>query len=380
MDRRMIVFAELRAKGWEHEEFNSGLIHLISKVASEEICVIAHKNHIEALKKVGMPEDVKYMEVDFDTLAYPQSRESEPCRKQLMEKAIVELGLTEKDKIFVLTALKVVMNAVVDANEAYHIPLYFFLHDDLKELLMENFRLYENEDSFKEILERAGKYDFSHFFTFNPFVKDKLKGILSDRTLDKFAFLNLPMYGKEMPVQQNDKSVIGVYGACVNANFMTILKKLKNTHFEENIVFDVNRRYSALNSLDYTFRFPRKGLRMHQSVKGFSREKRLEFISHMDWILLPYDSQMYQISMSGILADAIIYEKPILALNSEIIKWYDREPIGIMVDSIDELCEFLCSGKVSPYNEKYNDYLENMKQLKIRLEKDNIGIIQGVFK
>lgn len=376
----MIVLAELRFMDWEHEDCNGGMIRLISQIASEEVYFVAHKTHIDAIKKIGMPDNVKCREIEFEKFLLPQRREQEIQRKQLVEKIIRDLKLGKNDKVFFLSSAMTIMNAAIDANMQHNIPFYFIMHADLDGVLSEAC-LNGDEYNYTSIIERAGQCEFSHFIVFNPFAKEKLKGFLSDCVLRKMFFLHLPMYGEKVYHEIGNKSVIGIYGACVNSkNFIPILKRLQAVKYEDYLIFEIHRRIPAVNQMDYSYKFPKRGTKVRQFVWGFTGEERHKFFSRLDWILLPYDGGTYQTSMSGILADAIAYEKPILALNSQIIKWYNQKPIGIVADSVEALCEIMYNDVGLNNSRKYAEYCHNITTVKKETEIENIRIMQHILK
>lgn len=92
---------------------------------------------------------------------------------------------------------------------------------------------------------------------------------------------------------------------------------------------------------------------------------------------MPYDQSMYQVSMSGILADAIRYERPIIALNSPIIEWYNKHgSIGIVAENIDELIQRL---ETEFRNTKYIYFIYNIRILKRNMMKENQRLMKDML-
>ena len=189
--------------------------------------------------------------------------------------------------------------------------------------------------------------------------------------MHSFRFLHLPVRQTiEKKDTKDDAITIGVYGACVNANFKKMLLRLNEKQLLNKVKFLILNR-STLDGLDYRYKYPTKGIEIHQTINGFSRDAKLQYISKMDWILLPYDKEQYRVSMSGILADAIQFQIPILALDSPIIEYYNDEHIGIVEKDIESLCDIIRELDAIQNGILYANYLDNLKRLKDRMYEEN---------
>ena len=100
----------------------------------------------------------------------------------------------------------------------------------------------------------------------------------------------------------------------------------------------------------------------------------------MDWILLPYDSSEYRVSMSGILADAIGFEKPFLGLNSPILEYYNNKakPIGVIKNTTEELAAYIANELPMLSKGAYNKYVESQGKMKQIVADENVRLIKRI--
>ena len=368
----MIVCVELQFDGENHEDCNSGIIRLLCESSGEEIYVVAGSLHIAALKKVGIPERVNFVPEDIPPWRYAEQEDKEEIYHALLIKMVNELHITSHDKLFILSSPKAITTAVLKIVNFYRISCFFIEHANLDGMLREQFEDHL-QYSYKNIINKIGESEYAKILTYSPYAKDKVKGTLSDNTRHKMYFINHPVDDcREKDKESYGNRTIGVYGACVNEIFREMLKKMD---LNKGYDFLVLRR-ASIDRLDYKYIFP-DGIEMHQRTGMFSYEERLEYIKRMGWILMPYDQTMYRVSMSGILADAIRYERPIIALNSPIIEWYNKQgPIGIVAENIEELVNKLEPGFL---NTKYIHFINNIKTLKDNMMKENRKLMREIL-
>lgn len=350
----MIITIELQFSKWEHEDCNAGILELIKSVASEKVIFAATKQHVKYVESIVNLEDVEKCYIEIPKTAYANNLEMLEDYEKIIEDILERYKVSSDDKIVFLSSPKNVMLAarkVIDVG----IAVYFVQHANLDWILeRENERI--GDYSYAEIIKLCCGSGNVYNLAMNPFVKIGLTDILDDKTLKTFHFLHHPVKGSIPKSINANKTTIGVYGQCVNANFGRILKQSK----EENLLkrFMVLRSCDS-NHMDYSFKLP-KELRIYQKPGGFDKSELLNAISRMGWILLPYSKDMYKVSMSGILADAIRYSIPIIALNSPIVDYYNEYIIGIVAETPEALVESL----VSEGNKNYTKYKENMQKLK----------------
>lgn len=364
----MIICVELYYDGHIHEECNSGMIRLIAQHTEDDIYVVAGSEHIAALKEMGVPQKIHFIPVIVPHFLLGEKKENEEHYFCLLHEIVRQLGVTAGDKIFVMYSSKTITMAVLRIADLYKTSSFFIEHSNLGWLLREEPE--QGTYTYKNIINKVGKSKSAYILSFSPYANELLKDIISPEANNKLYFINHPVDGIPLKHEKkvDDCSVIGVYGACVNDNFFTIIRKMcKN----RNYVFLVLRK-TSLNGLDTTYMFP-DNVELHQKLNIFSFDEQKKYLQRMDWILLPYSQSTYHIRMSGILADAIHFERPIIALNFPIIDWYNRKrPIGIVEPTIDRLVERLEREKIG---EQYGYYVDNIRQLKRDMEIENRKLI-----
>lgn len=376
LNGRMIIVAEIRSNYWDHEKSNRGMLKLISECSRQTVHFVASHNHIQVIKGLGIPKSVICHEIDVinPECAYVWAHKSE--YRQIIENILNKFGLSENDKMFILTATRTIISAAVEANMKYGAEMFFLEHATLENVLHDR---HEEGLSEAEAINQAAEIDNTHFLVYSPYAKSRLQGLLTPKAIDKISFLHHPIL--DDPISNNSGAglTIGVYGASCNSTFSRMLKMLYNKNGMDGQTFLVIRRCDT-NHMDYRYMFPTRGVEMHQALDGVSREALVKYIERMDWILIPYLENQYQVSMSGILSEAIGYEKPVLALNSPIIRWYNQRPIGIVKNSLEELCEQILGHRELENKEKYEMYKTNMRHMRLKGEQENKNVMKNLLK
>lgn len=378
----MILAVEIEHEGWIHEECNAGMLGLLRESSAQELYFAAADSQIEAVKNVGVPDDVKYITISVPPRSMGEDMSNVDVYAGIIADAAEGLKLSGKDKIVFLSATSVIMKAAFLVNRQYHAKLFFVMHNYLEMIL-------QNDDmgqQYKSIVTEVCNRDDAWIVVFNPYARQKLAGVI-DGNLERILFLHHPMQESlHHPVQESDcrctstktgKIVIGVYGNSINQNFFQILKRLTDCAVAEKVEFLIMRRTEVYN-FDLTYRFPKNGVKIYQS-EGFDRAFRIARIREMDYILLPYDYSMYQLSMSGILADAVRHEKPIIALNTSIVEYYNQMPIGIVEDSVEGLCDKIKRIDKNDENE-IAAYRNNIRDLKKRIKQESVDMLKELLK
>lgn len=374
----MIVLVELASNKWEHEESNQGMIKLIAECSQEMICFVAAHDHIEVIKRLGIPEEVLCCEIEVLKRQCAWNWFYKDIYAKMFGDILEEFRLSKLDKVFVLTTTKTLMAAAVEANKKYGAHLFFLEHANLEEALKEENEEVESTEAY--VINETAELENTHFLSYSPYIKSKLKNILTSKAIDKFHFLYCPISDDVVGTDMKHESLtIGVYGACFNDTFRELLKTMYNKNGMAGQNFLVLRT-CGINNMDYRYLFPPKGIEMYQSLNGFTREAILYYIKKMDWILLPYPKNLYQVSVSGILVEALGFEKPVLALSNSIVKWYNQRPIGIVRDSVEELCEVILQRNELCDKEKYKQYQRNMCLIKTEGKQKNRKVMKMLLQ
>jgi hypothetical protein len=173
----------------------------------------------------------------------------------------------------------------------------------------------------------------------------------------------------EHPNLIDSPQLIGVYGVTIYKGLDVFLWEAKRQGICEQCSLLILRRTGNIEQLDCSYRYPLRGVELHQRSGGFTRQEMEEYHTRMKWILLPYSKDMYKVSMSGIFMDAIRLRIPIIALNIPIVSYYNSKgEIGIVADTMEELVERVAKEIVAPDTDgtrqrAYNGYCDNLKRL-----------------
>lgn len=374
----MIVAVELASNEWEHEESNQGMLKLISECSRDKIYFAASHDHIEVIKKLGIPEKVLCHEIEVLKRQCAWDWTYKDIYVRMFAGILENFQLSKSDKVFVLTTTKTLMAAAVEANRTYGVDLFFLEHANLEDALKEKNENAENTEV--NVINQTAELENTHFLAYSPYIKSKMKGILTPKAINKFHFIYCPISDDVVePNTKKDCLTIGVYGACFNNTFRELLKMMYDRKGMERQNFLVLRRCN-INNMDYRYLFPSKGIEMHQSLGGFTRKEILNYVKQMDWILLPYPPNLYQVSVSGILVEALGFEKPILALSNSIVNWYNQQPIGIVRDSMEELCDVILQQSELCNQEKYRQYQKNMNLIKVKGRQENKAVMKRLLE
>lgn len=375
----MIILTELEFGNWGHYEVNCGMLHLFSTYAKktrDKVLFVASKYQIECIME-EKPENVSFYEIEILNYGFKSEYEKKEYYRQLFKKIFInQLNLTEKDQLFILTTRSGILAGIVEANRQYNLYLNFILHGDLDAIL----RNAEQEQHYIDLINNAAKKEFTRFFCYSPYAKEQLKSIMNIDFINKLCFIHHPFinYGKKLKHPElSEKIIIGAYGACVNKNYSKLLHKV---HFDDVSFLSFRSVIYNKRKLDIRYDFPKEGIELHQSLKGYSKEQCLEFIQRMEWGLLTYSKDMYVVSMSGILADLIRYEKPFIALSSPAIRYYcERWGIGIVLNTVEEMADYINKELPKVTADEYDSYVRNMKILKKETFMENMVILENIL-
>lgn len=370
----MIYCIECQFKGWSHQEVNSGLIKEIAEVSGrQKVCVVAEQSHIDVLKTYEYGKEIEFKDYQMKSIEASKSGEDD-CNfkdyivslKQLFE----DIQLKEGDKVFFMSSNRALIVALELLAVKYRTVKFFLAIHAILEKAIKDGMMEESKRFFtlKNALRLLALNRNVYLISYAPNTKKLLSKFLPSKALKQLIYLHHPVE-KNQPEQEfkrdDSKIQIALIGAAVNAMGVKVINTVLSKTDKKNVEFVVlDRQYVQNTFLDERVRVTRK-------VMGFEEDEIREAILKADWILLPYDSSKYQISASGIFADAIRYEKPILALNSPYIKYYnDKCRIGFVEETVEELSDRIVgivdgadtkefyhnvkniAGKMKRYNEK----------------------------
>ena len=377
----MIVVCELQFSNWGHEECNCGVLNLLANAfPNERICFYGEKGHIKCLREIGLNARVACSEISIKDSSCAWRKEHEPFYRDAIKSVLKQSNIFKNDFLFFLASPNALLSAFLAIAKNADFKTFFIQHANMDWLLQEG-RGRDFGYSSVDLLDSTKDFPNVKFIAYNPYCRKSLGKILNNEVLNKFCFLNhAPSVNKGDPILNGNVIKIGVYGACQRSMlFFDLLRGLHEKYRNEvlgKIEFNVIKA-ADMHNLDCSFLYP-KFCVVKQTLNGFSRAQKERFVNQMDWILLPYDSSEYRVSMSGILADAIGFEKPFLGLNSPILEYYNNKakPIGVIKNTTEELAAYIANELPMLSKGAYNKYVESQGKMKQIVADENVRLIK----
>lgn len=382
----MIVVCELQFSNWAHEEANCGVLNLLAKTFSnEQICFFGEKGHINCLREIGLDGRIVCNEIIIKDTSCAWRKEHELFYREAIKSVLKRSNISKNDFLFFLASPTALLAAFLAVVENACFKTFFIQHANMDWLLQEDFgKSFGYGYSILDLINSTKDCQNIKFIAYNPYCKETLRNVLDEKVLDKICFLHhTPSISRGKPGKKVFGIKIGVYGACYQEEQFINLLKVLNRKYQSQVLGKVEihviRKILDKNDLDCSFLFPEFCV-VKQVIGGFSSTQRESFLNQMDWTLMPYDSSKYRVSMSGILADSIGFEKPFLGLNSPILEFYNNKasPIGVIKDSVEKLAAFIANDLPKLSKDAYNEYVENQKKMKQMVADENVRMIKKI--
>ncbi len=376
MGKTMICIVELFFDEWHHGWCNSGFIKLVAENTNDKVAVVGTRRHLCALNELADISNVERYEVEIPERELALIENGKNSYIDLIQSIIQYYHLGPEDQMIFLSSFPAPFLAAVELNAHYKIQMLFVQHAELDKIFEENPNIFSK----RMILEYASENFCNYFLTYSPFIEERLKGVLSDRALGRFVFLHHPIDGRPLECVHTD--TVGAYGACITSNgFKKVLRSLSNKRADLSS-FTVVRPAFSSNHLDYSFAFP-PNVKIVQKAGGFSSEEQIAYIKEMGWIMIPYTKDQYVLSASGIFADAIRYERPIVGSECAYLTFYDNYVdgrIGFFEKDTENMTDRIIEIMNGKYTEEYTSYCHNIRLLKEKIKKENDDAIKTVLK
>ncbi len=348
-------------KAWVHEECSTGMANLIEEVfPQEKIVLYAEKEHIRAMREVGLAKRIKARAVSYSdkTTLKVMSLPYYMQLSRILEK--VKSG----DFVFCLASEKAIMEAMYRiAGKQKGVKFFMVVHGTMEDILIPNGgirgirweelsrkkgwnkkAIYLDDHIFplEKTIARSVKYPNVKFITYGPCAIQEFSKIFDNKVLQKFIFLNIPLVPDKCTGVRNEtnKVRIGIWGNCLNGKFDKVISYVNKNSDTASGGIDTNRYEFVILKSKKSSTLPKlKNTKIYESTgQGFTREQMKELIQGMDFALIPYDRDKYRVSCSGILADAISNRIPIMALECAPCRYYhEKYDIGYVEKTIGEL-------------------------------------------
>ena len=388
----MVVVCEPSCKSFSHEKINEGFIYVINELHTDDILFLAHKTHWAVLKKSLLKNKVDISRINFVNISVSTNGAFD-LLYSLMN--IFKLNRISKkfnvEKIIFLSSSKGLLYCLKNIFPL-NIKKFFVLHAELEELRDEiklgeqlidmpiqsyiqklkkiNFKIFKNKfnlilkrlDPFRNFIQKKAikdlieqNYDNSfNYLVISEHIYINLKGKID---LKNINYVNYPQLSNNVLTKTNNKypkfAIFGYGDSKMLYNLNLILKKLNiKSPFEIRIIGMDNRGADLFPWLT----FPSNG-------KTLSRTEMENLLRDIDFNLILYTKDRYNLSCSASIIEAISYEKPIIHLENPCISHYNKG------DSIGYECSDLQSMafKIREIVLNYNQELNNIKSFKINL-------------
>jgi len=208
------------------------------------------------------------------------------------------------------------------------------------------------------------------FIVYGHSIKENVIKIMPSMK-DKIISLSDPYIWDNIPekININNKNIgLGIIGRCHAFKTIPILKKLcedlkdipnKNFQLLFSGYIDNKDFFEYLNKLDFVYKDS-------LSQNRISDEIRNDTIKKMTYAVFTYNLGSYKYTASGAFMDAINFEKPVIAISNDYIKYYFEKygNIGYLCNSYQELYEKVLFVTNNFPKEEYELQINNLKKIK----------------
>lgn len=373
----MIYCIEYVKYDWGHQDVNSGILFELSTAfPNEKIIMLASDRHIEALQKFNYPNDIEFKPID---LPYKNKNITDSWipRENYNEikKLFLNIGLKSNDKVIFFYGSCSLIQAVIKLAKKYkNNNFYICIHEKMEKILGNGKdKIYKR---WSETIQYSTLRRNVYFIQYHPYVNKMIYNKFGDKAEKKFIFLYHPSENNSnilINKASHEGIDICVWGAAASqGNTIKIINQFLQDPQYDKILFSIYSRgilgndFIKNSRIKYSYRY-----------KGFSEEEMHSIIINADYVLIPYDEKSYTMYASGIVADAIRYSKPIIALNSPYITFFNEEKdIGFIGNNIDDLMNKISIEKLErnrkTYEENERKWVDDIRNRNIKILKERM--------
>ena len=368
----MAILIELECRGIGHEKINLGFIQKILNF-SERVIFIADKSHTEIISN-QLPADLK-KRVNFISVKIPDKHyKLSSVIKYYKIFQSLKGKIDYNDNIFMLSffswnllALKFFL-----IYEKIKIKSLFLVCHGFLEFLIElrsfkGIKRYLKPKNIHVFFSRcAMKFFNRESFTYVFLSKHIETNFKNSRILKNsilYKTIDLPYFFDPFKAETSFKDLC--FGTIGKGNLVMTKKLLEEREF---LKFKI---ISSISSNDF-IRF--NNCTFFNQSSRLTRNKIAQEVKEVNYLLFFYPERSYQLSVSGALYDAINYLKPIIFFKNSCLSYYNNiYNIGIECENLEEMISIIDS-KVQ-LEDEYPIFLENLENLKLKLEKDDINLL-----
>lgn len=385
----MIIVEHIK-DGENHIDGNAASIAIFLKYSQYEIChIFCGQKHFECIKNL-----LKKNNIVFDKLQHhcinPYNSFVREYKLILFDLKIIKLVFTmakqlkENKIVFLYTSTFLLYYIKFICLFNHNMQVLCYLHGDLEKV---NIKEYVNTFSKKnKIIQFVYAYLFGlkvplsirtprnlKYLVYGESIKKNLLKLCPNLRNESVIAIPHPyLYDKSTSFVPFENNVIrfGNIGLVASRKNVANLTKLINTLDRIN-----DKNFSLIFSgkiLDKTFFKYISNLNFidkeHLTMNFLSSEKRNDIIKNIDYSIFAYRKNSYKLIASGAFIDAINYEKPIIAISNDYIKYYFEKygNIGYLCNSYEEfeskILDIINNYSITEYREQVSNIIKIKQQ------------------
>ncbi|MFC1839984.1 glycosyltransferase [Thermodesulfobacteriota bacterium] len=373
----MIKIIDLISKGLEHTPVNTGLIDIIRLAYPREKIYLygerknineIYKNldddlsHSITLKPLELPARFlgSWKRIPFDFINIIKALSRGPVK----EKHVVLASSTS----FIIIFLKIV-HILLLRNTKFHILLHYNLNKIKDSKSRNPFNMLQNLRVALSFLP----IDTFRYIVLEKHIKQDIKRRIPE-IYDLFDVIEHPFNIKELQYcDRNIKKKSFNHSGTRTFAFLGSVRKRKG--FDDYIKIANQLKPKFKNKVDFhaigsignqQIKDSLKFLRTQPHGYKLEREEYINRVLNIEWVCITNSPEHYMLSASGILLDAIICLKPIIAYQLPVLEGIRQNygEIGYTVKNCDEMKVCIENIVENPDPERYNRFINNLRNLR----------------
>ena len=375
-DQKLVVYEPI-CRNLEHVPVNAEMIRILDRaLAPDEILFYGEKSHIQAV------EDA--LEGRFNARFTPIPIDLPPRHSQFPQRIFKDaaqiLGLFKTTRSF-----KAPIFLVLSCNASVLFALKalgLFSPDNLQiQVVLHSILARITGWRSRNPLVRMG--DFRSALTLKPHANIQyivLEKAIRTRVLETLPRLEKYFHLLDHPLPQTDMHLkktlperplsFGFLGiASPDKGFPLFAKTAGKVQGKNHRFYCIGSISKECPELDMS------GLDTLPASGKLDRKVFRQKLNKLHYICLPYETEHYQWSASGVLLDAVCWEKPVIARSVPMIKdLFTRfGNIGYLFDSDDEYYDIIENLSRNFSSDSYTEQVGNMKKIKAQRSLDNLA-------
>lgn len=358
-----IHYFDFVAKNGVHTAFNSAMIEVLNKVYPENDGIVLHseKEHGKIVEEKCVTKIELRPRNLIDKIKYRKI-------KDLLNSIAVIFNIlfsNKKNIFFVGLAFPFTVNSIFIFSKLFQKKVFLCLHGELQYLLNCDENIFDTKS--KKYFSKMN-FAFSRhnknltYVILGKTIYESAKHLFSSK--NKIIVINHPAIFKENKYEHkfHNPIVIAQIGQALKRKGSNHLFELAN--LLKNEIKNGNVVLEFLGTCGDEFSEKKLGL-VKYSAEFLSEKELSDKINQIDFsIQLTTDSICTAIA-SGTLIDSLIYEKPILGLNSSYLDSYTNDVSKKLIcSSVEELANLIKTIIKDCAQEKYDEYVESTIEMK----------------